>query len=388
MAAQTPADDPRTLRATFDAAAPLTVGIEEELMLLDPATLDLAPVAPRVLEQLDGDERFKLELPAAQLEIALPPARSVPPSRRAQLAARAPRRWPPRPTGSRARRRRRPPVRRAPRASSTPASATSTIEREYGAVARRQLVFALQVHVAVGGADRALAVYNALRAHLPDLAALAANAPFHGGRDTGLASIRPKIVPTCCRARASRPRSDLGGVRRGAALGRARRAIAGAGRWWWELRPHPAFGTLEVRVPDAQATVADAAARGRRRPRAGRLARRAPRRRRAAARADTGGSRRTAGRRARHGLDGSSPTSRTGEREPARERLDALLDELEPVAGGSAAPPSSRVARALVERNGADRQRERRRAGDPRGAARVARRRLRARLPCAGCVDG
>src|SRR3954449_3744978 len=77
MATQTPPADARTLRATFDAAEPLTVGIEEELMLLDPGTHDLAPVAPQVLERLAGDERFKLELPAAQLEIALPPARSV-----------------------------------------------------------------------------------------------------------------------------------------------------------------------------------------------------------------------------------------------------------------------------------------------------------------------
>src|SRR5437764_8856464 len=77
MATQTPPTDARALRATFDAVEPLTVGIEEELMLLDPATLDLAPVAPQVLERLSGDPRFKLELPAAQLEIALAPARSV-----------------------------------------------------------------------------------------------------------------------------------------------------------------------------------------------------------------------------------------------------------------------------------------------------------------------
>ena len=141
MAKQTPPDDPRTLRATFDAAEPLTVGIEEELMLLDPATLDLAPVAPRVLERLGGDERFKLELPASQLEIALPPARTVP-ELATQLAA----------------------ARRDAAAAAdgiallagaglhpfaeaegemNPGERFEQIEREYGAVARRQLVFAL-----------------------------------------------------------------------------------------------------------------------------------------------------------------------------------------------------------------------------------------------------
>ena len=65
---------------------------------------------------------------------------------------------------------------------------------EYGERARRQLVAGLHLHVSLGGADRTLAVYNALRSHLPELAALAANAPFHAGRDTGLASIRPTIA--------------------------------------------------------------------------------------------------------------------------------------------------------------------------------------------------
>src|SRR4051812_50220203 len=77
MATQTPPDDARTLRATFDAAEPLTVGIEEELMLLDPETHDLAPVAPQVLERLGGDKRFKLELPAGPHEMAPPAGRSV-----------------------------------------------------------------------------------------------------------------------------------------------------------------------------------------------------------------------------------------------------------------------------------------------------------------------
>jgi len=62
------------LRASFDAPAPLTVGVEEELMLLDPETLDLANVAPEVLAAVAEDARFKLELPASQLEILTAPA--------------------------------------------------------------------------------------------------------------------------------------------------------------------------------------------------------------------------------------------------------------------------------------------------------------------------
>ena len=65
------------LRAGFDPPAPLTVGIEEELMLLHPTTLDLAPVAAEVLERLSGDARFKPELPAAQVELLTRPAATV-----------------------------------------------------------------------------------------------------------------------------------------------------------------------------------------------------------------------------------------------------------------------------------------------------------------------
>src|SRR5215217_208037 len=186
--------DPMTahdLRAAFDAPEPLTVGLEEELMLLAPETLDLRPRAAAVIGPV-GDPRFKLEMPAAQLELSLPPARSVPEAIAALAAAR-------RDVAAAAE-----PVGRLAAAGVHPFAAAigqlnageryALTEEEYGDVARRQLVCALQVHVAVGGADRSLAVYNGLRPWLPLLAALAANAPLHAGRDTGLASVRPKIA--------------------------------------------------------------------------------------------------------------------------------------------------------------------------------------------------
>src|SRR4051794_41910283 len=67
----------------------MTVGIEEELMVLDAHTLDLAPLAPAVLAATGGDPRFKPELPAAQLEIAVPPAATVGEAAAGLRAARA-----------------------------------------------------------------------------------------------------------------------------------------------------------------------------------------------------------------------------------------------------------------------------------------------------------
>jgi carboxylate-amine ligase len=78
----------RELHATFEDVAPLTVGIEDELMLLDPDTLDLAAAAPDALAAVGDDARFKLELPASQIEIVTPPHRDVPAAVRDLAAGR------------------------------------------------------------------------------------------------------------------------------------------------------------------------------------------------------------------------------------------------------------------------------------------------------------
>ena len=64
------------LRAVFDAPDPLTVGLEEEVMLVDPASLDLAGVAAEILGD-DDEHGLKLEMPASQLEVVTAPAREL-----------------------------------------------------------------------------------------------------------------------------------------------------------------------------------------------------------------------------------------------------------------------------------------------------------------------
>lgn len=160
-------------------------------MLLATDTLELCPAGPEVVELLSGDPRFKLELPASQIEITTPPSHDVPAVAAALLDAR------------RALVEASAGVVRSAAAGVHPFSpgvgelnrlpAYERTVRDFGRVARRQLVCALQVHVAAGNADRCLAVYNAARSYLPLIAALAANAPFYEGHDTGLASVRPKL---------------------------------------------------------------------------------------------------------------------------------------------------------------------------------------------------
>jgi carboxylate-amine ligase len=343
------------LREPFERGGALTVGLEEELMLLDPATLDLAAGARDALAAVGDDPRFKLELPASQIEILSEPCATVGEAA-AQLAAG--RRALADALGGRF---------RVAGAGAHPFAGGrgvlnegpryDGIREEYGEVARRQLVCGLHVHVALGGADRTLAVYNAMRGFLPELAALAANAPFYEGRDTGLASVRPKICDLLPRqgvppaiASWDELAADL---RWGATAGR----VPEPRQWWWELRMHPTYGTLEVRVPDTQTTVADAAAVG---ALAHALAHRL------AARHDAGeplpsapswriGENRWSA--CRHGLDGPLADLETGERRPARERLAQLLDELEPHAYELGCEAELGGARSLLETSGSERQR-------------------------------
>jgi carboxylate-amine ligase len=346
--------DPSQLKNLFDAGAvgAPTVGVEEELMLLDPGTLDLAPRAREVLARVDGDRRFKPELPAAQLELLTDPVADLGELEAQLVAARrdlaAAADGIGRLAGSGAH-----PF--AAEEGDLNAAETYRLTREeYGSVARRQLVFGLHVHVRIGGADRSLAVYNALRSHLGEIAALAANAPLHGGRDTGMASIRPKISETLPRQGVPPAFASLDEF--AGALGWA--AAAGVApeprMWWWELRLHPVHGTIEARVPDQQTTVGETVAVAAfvralvldlaARHDAGEQLRVDPTWR-------IGENRWSA---ARHGLEGTMADLVTGERVPTRERLRALLDRLE--AGGAAGLAATR---RLVDENGAIRQRTR-----------------------------
>jgi len=234
------------LREVFDAAEPLTIGLEEEVMLLDPVTLDLAPVAARVPDA-------KLEMPASQLELNTTPVSTVGEAI-AQLAAAR------HAAAAAAEGRARLAVAgvhpfAAPLGELNPGDRYDAVAARFGDVARAQLVCALQVHVALGSAERTLAVYNALRGYLPELAALAANAPFHAGRDTGFASVRPLINGLL--PRQSVPPAFASWDEYADAIAWA---VPEPGSWWWELRPHLTFGTLEVRVCDAQTTLEEAAA--------------------------------------------------------------------------------------------------------------------------------
>ena len=344
------------LRAVFDSQRTLSVGLEEELMLLDPQTLDLAPCAQQALVALAGDIRFKPELPAAQIENVTVPRRTVG-SAAADLR-----------TG-------RGDLADALDGRAVVAAAGlhpfadalgelnvgpryTELGEQFASIARRQLVFGLHVHVSVRGSDLAVAVHDALRSYLPELAALTANAPFHEGRDSGLASLRPRIAAMLPRQGVPPALGDWESFERALHWGASAGALPDARRWWWELRLHPTFGTIEVRVADAQTTVGETAAYAAvvhalvtwlaQRAADGEPLPVAPTWRITENSFVAG----------RDGLDAQLADLVTGEREPVRERLERLLDELAPVATQLACAAELEHARALAAGpGGAARQR-------------------------------
>ena len=119
-------------------------------------------------------------------------------------------------------------------------------------MAQRNNTWSLHVHVGVRGADRAIAVCDRLRSVLPTLLAVSANSPFLDGHHTGLHSVRTEISPGAFRAAGCTSRSVPGTNTRTSWLLVRTSSIVEATQLWWSVRPHHAFGTVELRICDAQ----------------------------------------------------------------------------------------------------------------------------------------
>ena len=238
----------------FGSTAPFTTGVEEEFQLVDPHTRELAQAIEAVIGATpDGPERMGRELFQNCVELRTPVfsdvaglARELPALRRevAKAASKA---------GVKISGGGLHPISDPFVQEFTPGERYRRMEEELGALARLQIIYALHVHVGVPDEEAAIRATNALLRHVPILTALGANSPFWNGMDTGFASARVKI-------RDASPRSGLppnfqswdefeGYTDALVAMGN----IPDSSWFWWDVRPHPRHGTVELRVPDAQA---------------------------------------------------------------------------------------------------------------------------------------
>ncbi|MGO9752011.1 MAG: carboxylate-amine ligase [Solirubrobacteraceae bacterium] len=119
-------------------------------------------------------------------------------------------------------------------------------------VARQELIFGMHVHVAVDDPDKAIHVANGMRVHMPVLLGLSANSPFWRADTTGLASTRTPIFRAFPRVGIPPTYQDWADYERRIEFMIKARVIEDYTYLWHDVRPHPKFGTVEIRVMDSQ----------------------------------------------------------------------------------------------------------------------------------------
>jgi glutamate---cysteine ligase / carboxylate-amine ligase len=244
------------------ASSSWTIGVEEEVMLLDPTDWALASEADAVMSGLTGElaSHTSTETHGSALELRTDPHATVaeglaqledlrgdlarelaPLDLRAAVAGLHPfTLW-----------------------QDTKISEGDRYRFLYGSMrelARREPTFALHVHVALPDPESAVRAINRLRSHLPLLLALSANSPFWQGRETGLASARTPLFQAFPRVGIPRAFLDYQDYVSTIDLLLRCEAFPEPTFLWWDARLQPRFGTIEVRIMDAQTTVADSAA--------------------------------------------------------------------------------------------------------------------------------
>jgi carboxylate-amine ligase len=231
-----------------------TIGIEEELMILDAESMNLVNAIESLLQDSpDGD--IKPELMESVLEIATKPAPNTDEAGRQLRALRAQ-------------------VRdtAAKRGLCIGSSGTHPFAlwedqrvvsrsryRELIAglqfVARQEIIFGIHVHVGIDDPDKAIHVANGMRVHLPILLALSVNSPFWRGQQTGLQSTRTPIFRAFPRVGIPPRYEDFEDWSRRTEFMTTSRVIPDYTYVWHDVRPHPNFGTVEIRVMDSQTRV-------------------------------------------------------------------------------------------------------------------------------------
>ncbi|MEO6121241.1 MAG: glutamate--cysteine ligase, partial [Acidimicrobiales bacterium] len=125
---------------------------------------------------------------------------------------------------------------------------------------RRLQIFGIHVHVGVRSADKAIAIANSLASYIPHFLAVSASSPYWNGRDTGLASARSKVFEALPTAGLPYQLSGWPEFERLMTTLVSAKAIRSIREVWWDIRPHPNFGTVELRICDGLPSLREVAA--------------------------------------------------------------------------------------------------------------------------------
>jgi len=247
----------------FGQGDPYTLGVEEEYMLLDGETFDLVQHIDTVLAAVSGHElesRIAAELMQSVIEIATPVCRTA---AEVEGELRRLRGYVTEVAGD-----------KGLRVGSAGTHPFSLFERQritardryrnlvdqLQYVARRELIFGMHIHVAVDDPEKAIQVVNGLLAHLGALLALSASSPFWRGEPTGLASSRQMVFAAFPRSGPPPRFADYNDYAEVVGQLEKTGCIADYTHIWWDVRLHPKWGTVEIRICDAVTRVEDAVA--------------------------------------------------------------------------------------------------------------------------------
>ena len=244
-------------------APPYGVGVEEEVMLVDPERRwALAQRIGDVLHELPAamTDHVSAETHQAAIELRTDPHESVASAvaqlraLRGELVDRLGR------IGLAAAGAGTHPLAVWSETAVTSASRYQFIQQTMRDLTAREPTFALHVHIGVPDPERAIDLYNRLRVHLPLLLALSGNSPYWRGRDAGFASIRTILFQAFPRTGMPRRYESYAEWVEAVDLQIRVGALPEATFLWWDIRPQPRFGTVEIRIMDAQSRLGETAA--------------------------------------------------------------------------------------------------------------------------------
>lgn len=256
-------DGGSVLEHRFGASPAYTLGVEEEYMLLDAGTFDLVQHVDSVLAAVAGNEletRVNAELMQSVIEISTPVCTGACDVLAELTKLRSFVIGIAREQGLRVGSAGTHPFSLFERQRITARDRYRALIDQLQYVARRELIFGMHVHVAVDAPDKAIHVVNGLLPQLAPLLALSASSPFWRGEPTGLASSRQTVFAAFPRSGPPPRFRDYADY--AAVVSQLERTgcIADYTHIWWDIRPHPRLGTIEIRVCDAVTRVEDAVA--------------------------------------------------------------------------------------------------------------------------------
>ncbi len=243
------------MRIAFNGSPRPTVGVELELQILDPETMNLVAGAPAILQRTADRSHVKAELIESTIELNTDVCEDVAAVRRDlaeriaqlmavtddlgyQLAC----------VGTH-------PFSKWAEQKITASERYHRLVDQCQWPARRLMIFGVHVHVGVESGEKAIAISNGLTTYLPHLLALSASSPFFNRADTGLASCRTKIFESLPTAGLPYRLLNWAEFQRLMITLVNAKAIESIREIWWDVRPHHNFGTIEVRICDGLPTL-------------------------------------------------------------------------------------------------------------------------------------